>query len=48
MVSDMDMENSADQDGQSQILTNNGSLGQALQKEGLARPDSIEPGKSWC
>lgn len=47
-VKDMRMENSADEEAVSPLLTNKGSLSSALIKEGLARPDTVDPDKSWC
>lgn len=47
-IQDMRMQNSADEEGISPILTNRGSLSAALRKEGLARPDSTDPDESWC
>jgi hypothetical protein len=47
-IQDMRMMNSADDDGISPILTNKGSLSAALEKEGLARSDKIDPNVSWC
>ncbi|MGR9115383.1 MAG: hypothetical protein ACU85E_06420 [Gammaproteobacteria bacterium] len=45
---DMKMENSAQQEAEADIGTGKGSLVQALISQGLARPDSTDPGKSWC
>ncbi len=47
-VQDMRMENTADEIAVSPILTDKGSLSAALIKEGLARPDSVDPDTSWC
>ena len=47
-VKDMRMETSASEEAYSDILTNHGSLSQALKAEGLARPDSVAPDTSWC
>lgn len=47
-VQDMRMENSADEEAVSPILTDKGSLSAALINEGLARPDSVDPSASWC
>lgn len=47
-VQDLRMETSADTDGYSDILTEHGSLSQALVKEGLARSDTVAPDTSWC
>jgi len=47
-VNDMRMETSASEEAFSDILTDKGSLIQALKKEGLARPDSVAPETSWC
>lgn len=47
-VNDMRMETSASEEAFSDILTDKGSLTQALKKEGLARPDSVAPETSWC
>jgi len=47
-VQDMRMENSADDEAISPILTDKGSLSAALIKEGLARPDSVDPNTPWC
>lgn len=47
-VKDVRMENSADEDAVSPILTDKGSLSAALIKEGLARPDSVDPDTPWC
>ena len=47
-VQDMRMQNSADEEAISPILTDRGSLSSALVKAGLARPDSVDPGTSWC
>ena len=45
---DMKMEHSAQQEAEADIGTRKGSLVQAMIGEGLARPDSIDPKKSWC
>jgi endonuclease YncB( thermonuclease family) len=45
---DMRMKNSADQYAVAPILTEKGSLGEALIAEGLARPDSVDPTEPWC
>lgn len=47
-VQDMKMETSADEQAVSPIITNKGSLGAALEKAGLARPESVDPDTSWC
>ncbi|HHH44323.1 MAG TPA: hypothetical protein ENK49_09310 [Gammaproteobacteria bacterium] len=47
-VQDMRMENSADEQAVSPILTDRGSLSDALIQEGLARPDSVDPDTPWC
>ncbi len=47
-VQDMRMNTSADQQAYSDILTDKGSLSQALKKEGLARSDSVPADTSWC
>ncbi|HHJ17588.1 MAG TPA: hypothetical protein ENJ80_12900 [Gammaproteobacteria bacterium] len=47
-VQDMRMETSADKEAVSPILTDKGSLASVLEKEGLARPDSVDPDTSWC
>lgn len=47
-IEDMRMQNSADEEGISPVLTDKGSLSVALQKEGIARPDSIDPDTPWC
>lgn len=47
-VQDMRMENAADEIAISPILTDKGSLSEALIKEGLARPDSVDPDTPWC
>jgi hypothetical protein len=47
-VNDMRMETSADEQAFSDILTDHGSLSQALKKEGLARADTVAPDTSWC
>jgi len=47
-VKDMRMENSADEEAISPLLTNKGSLSSALIEEGLARSDTVDPDKSWC
>lgn len=47
-VQDMRMETSADKQAFSPILTDKGSLATALEKEGLARPDSVDPDTGWC
>jgi hypothetical protein len=47
-IQDMRMQNSADEDGISPVLTDKGSLSAALEKEGLARSDKIDAGVSWC
>jgi len=47
-VNDMRMETSASEEAFSDILTDTGSLSQALKKEGLARADSVDPKTSWC
>lgn len=47
-VQDMRMENAADMEAFSPILTDQGSLSAALIKEGLARPDTVAPDTPWC
>lgn len=47
-VQDMRMQDSADEEAFSPILTDKGSLSSVLIKEGLARPDSVAPETSWC
>lgn len=47
-VQDMRMENAADEEAISPILTDKGSLSTFLVKEGLARPDSVDPDTPWC
>jgi hypothetical protein len=47
-VQDMQMENSADEEAISPILTEKGSLSAAMIEEGVARPDSVDPDTSWC
>ncbi len=47
-VQDMRMQNSADEEAISPILTDKGSLSAVLVKEGLARPDSVDPDTPWC
>jgi hypothetical protein len=47
-VQDMRMENSADEEAISPILTNKGNLSAFLIKEGLARPDTVDPDAPWC
>lgn len=47
-VKDMRMENAADDEAISPILTDKGSLSTFLVKEGLARPDSVDPDTPWC
>ena len=47
-IQDMIMQDAADEDGVSPILTDKGSLSAALVKEGLARSDTIDPAVSWC
>jgi len=47
-VKDMRMNTSADQQAYSDILTDKGSLSQALKREGLARSDSVPADTSWC
>lgn len=47
-VLDMRMQNSADEEALSPILTDKGSLSAVLVKEGLARPDSVDPDTPWC
>ncbi len=47
-VQDMRMENSADEEATSPILTDKGNLSAVLIEEGLARPDSVDPDVSWC
>jgi endonuclease YncB( thermonuclease family) len=47
-VQDMLMENAADEEAISPILTDKGSLSAALIKEGIARPDTVDPDVSWC
>jgi hypothetical protein len=47
-IQDMRMQNSADEEGISPVLTNKGSLSVVLQKEGIARSDSIDPDVPWC
>jgi endonuclease YncB( thermonuclease family) len=47
-VQDMRMENSADDEAVSPILTDKGSLSAAMIKEGIARSDSVDPTMPWC
>ena len=47
-VQDMQMEDSAADQAVSSIMTNKGSLGAALKKEGLARSNAIDPETPWC
>ncbi|HEN46837.1 MAG TPA: hypothetical protein ENI75_00555 [Mizugakiibacter sp.] len=47
-VKDMRMNTSADEQAYSEILTDKGSLSQALKKEGLARSESVPADTSWC
>jgi endonuclease YncB( thermonuclease family) len=47
-VQDVRMTNAADDDGVSPILTDKGSLSAALIKEGIARPDTVDPDTPWC
>lgn len=47
-VQDMAMESSAAEDALSPILTERGSLAAQLIKEGLARPDTVDPKEPWC
>lgn len=47
-VNDMWMEHSASTDAISSILTNNGSLDNALRRERLARPADLEQNQPWC
>lgn len=47
-VEDMRMQTSADEEAIAPILTNQGSLSEALKKQGLARPDTVASGLSWC
>lgn len=47
-IQDMRMQNSADEEGISPVLTDRGSLSAALENAGIARPDSINPDVPWC
>jgi endonuclease YncB( thermonuclease family) len=47
-VQDVTMENSADEEAVSPIITDKGSLSAAMIKEGVARPDSVDPTTPWC
>ncbi|MGD8842905.1 MAG: hypothetical protein PVJ83_05460 [Gammaproteobacteria bacterium] len=47
-VHDLRMETSADEQGYAAIFTDRSSLGRALRKEGLARPDKIASDTPWC
>ncbi|MDT8282630.1 MAG: hypothetical protein RQ982_07430 [Gammaproteobacteria bacterium] len=47
-VSNLQMETSADEYGTANVSTEKGSLAQALIKEGLARPSSIDSETPWC
>jgi len=47
-VNDLRMETSADDYGTANVYTEKGSLAQALIKEGLARPSSIDSETPWC
>jgi len=47
-IQDMRMQNSADEEGISPVLTNKGSLSAALENAGIARSDSISPDVPWC
>ncbi len=47
-IQDMRMQNSADEEGISPVLTDRGSLSAALENAGIARSDSIHPDVPWC
>ena len=47
-VWDMRMETSADTDVIAPIYTKQGGLIEALTRQGLARPDSVDPTTPWC
>ncbi len=47
-VKNMRMETSASEQAYSDIMTNQGSLSQALKTAGLARSDTVPPETSWC
>ena len=47
-VLDMRMKTSADEEAISPILTDQGDLAEALEKAGLARPDTVAQDKPWC
>ena len=47
-IIDVKMETSADTDVVTAVYTEKGSLAQALQKKGLARPSSVDSKTPWC
>jgi hypothetical protein len=47
-VRDILMTNTGDPDGRANIYTEQGSLADALQAAGLARPGSVDPDRPWC
>lgn len=47
-IKDLRMETSADERGTSDLLTDRGSLSQALLKEGLARASTVAAETAWC
>jgi len=47
-ISNMTMETSADQQVKADLITERGSLAQALLNQGLARSSTINPGEPWC
>lgn len=47
-VSDIYMDNTASSDATTNIVTNAGSLADALLSKGLARPASIDKKQPWC
>ncbi|MGR9051286.1 MAG: hypothetical protein ACU84J_01425 [Gammaproteobacteria bacterium] len=47
-IAGMKMESSAQANAEADILTDKGSLIQAMVSSGFARPNDAESGKSWC
>lgn len=47
-IKDMTMENSAQQEAEADVVTDKGSLVQALLDNGLARSAEADPSSSWC
>lgn len=47
-IRDVQMQNTALEDGSANAYTEKGSLADALLEKGFARPDSVDPATPWC